>query len=103
MPTLRRLREHGFRIALDDVDLELDFLGAIEHLPLDMMKFSMKSLERCSPILRMEIVRALVRLAQHADIHLVAKCVETKEQLEELREAGLHIAQGYWFGEPLSA
>ena len=49
------------------------------------------------------IVRAIIGLADHLEMHTVAEGVETAEQLAWLREHGCDAAQGYFFSRPLPA
>lgn len=49
------------------------------------------------------ILRFVVRLAHWINLSVVAEGVETREQLERLREVGFDYAQGYFFAKPMSA
>ena len=49
----------------------------------------------------MNIVRALVSLAQGLNIDVIAEGVETELQLNTLRILGCHNGQGYYFAQPL--
>ncbi|MDG2012315.1 MAG: EAL domain-containing protein, partial [Pirellulaceae bacterium] len=44
----------------------------------------------------------IVALAQVMDLQVVAEGVETVEQLQILRDLGVHRGQGYLFGTPAS-
>lgn len=46
------------------------------------------------------IIRAYLAFADSEDIHIVAEGVERLDQLEVLRDLGIHFAQGYLFGRP---
>ena len=48
-----------------------------------------------------EIVKATVSMAQALGLLTVAEGVETKEQLERLREIGCDLIQGYYYSKPL--
>jgi EAL domain-containing protein (putative c-di-GMP-specific phosphodiesterase class I) len=47
------------------------------------------------------LVRAIIELAQTFHLQTVAEGIEESEQLDELRLAGCHSAQGYLFARPL--
>ncbi|NEU35106.1 EAL domain-containing protein, partial [bacterium LRH843] len=49
------------------------------------------------------IVKAIIQLGSVMDLDILAEGVETKAQLDFLRKAGCHYAQGYCFDRPLSA
>ena len=44
-----------------------------------------------------------VLLAHYLDVPVIAEGVETKNQLDLLREAGCNLVQGYYFSRPLPA
>ena len=50
-----------------------------------------------------EIVRSVARIARAKQIRTIAEGVETPEQAEQLRAAGCNYAQGYLYGQPMTA
>jgi EAL domain-containing protein (putative c-di-GMP-specific phosphodiesterase class I) len=47
------------------------------------------------------IVRSTIDLARHLGMEVVAEGVETEQALEELRQLGCHLAQGFLISPPL--
>ena len=47
------------------------------------------------------IVRAVLVLAQHMNLTIVAEGVEDQETLDKLSELGCDIAQGFYFAKPM--
>lgn len=48
------------------------------------------------------IVKAIVEMSKALSLVSVAEGVESKEQLEILKEMGCNLIQGYYFSKPLS-
>ena len=48
------------------------------------------------------VLIAMIDLAHHLDMKVVAEGVETKEQADFLRENGCDLLQGYYFSKPVS-
>ena len=49
------------------------------------------------------IVRSTIDLARHLGMLVIAEGVETATALEELRDLGCHLAQGFVISPPLTA
>ena len=51
-----------------------------------------------------DIILSITQVAERLNFDVVAEFVETKEQIEVLKEVGCHIYQGYYFAkaEPLN-
>jgi EAL domain-containing protein (putative c-di-GMP-specific phosphodiesterase class I) len=49
------------------------------------------------------VTRAVIDLAHHLDLELVAEGIETTEQLDVLRQLGCRLGQGYLLHRPLPA
>ena len=49
------------------------------------------------------VVKAIIALGHALGLEVIAEGVETAAQLAFLREVGCDIAQGYYFGRPMSA
>jgi EAL and modified HD-GYP domain-containing signal transduction protein len=89
---LNRLKEKGFRIALDD------FVYSPELTPLirsaDIVKFDFKesSLE--------EIKKMLVSLSGFPKLKFLAEKIETHGEFNQALAMGFHFFQGYFFEKP---
>ena len=100
---LATLRDMGVTIALDDFGTGYSSMAALRKLPIDVMKIDrsfVTDLETDASAL--PSVRAIVALAQAAQLHLVAEGVETEMQASMLRELGCHELQGYLYSRPVT-
>jgi EAL domain-containing protein (putative c-di-GMP-specific phosphodiesterase class I) len=94
--TLHRLRERGFRIALDD------YGEGFQTLRPDFLKISgtfCRGLAR-DPFKQI-IVQSTAEMASRVGTATVMEAVETTEDAEILRVLGIDYGQGYFFSEPL--
>lgn len=100
--TLRPLRDRGVRIAVDDAGAGYASFRHILRLQPDYIKLdrSLISNIQTDPALR-ALATALIRFASETGSKIVAEGVETREELETLRELGVKKAQGYYFSKPL--
>ncbi|MCY0874894.1 MAG: bifunctional diguanylate cyclase/phosphodiesterase [Firmicutes bacterium] len=101
---LRKIRELGVKIAIDDFGKgysSLSYLGLFQptHLKIDQ-SFVFGMLDNPGDA---AIVDAIVHLAHNLGMRVVAEGVERFEQLESLRASGCDIVQGYLFCKPLPA
>lgn len=98
---LNRLSNAGVRIAIDDFGTGYSSLSYLQKLPIDTLKID-RSFTRhlhgredgaC-------IVNAIVAMAQGLNMGIVVEGVETRAQLEYLRDLGCTVVQGFLYGEP---
>jgi diguanylate cyclase (GGDEF)-like protein/PAS domain S-box-containing protein len=99
---MRRLREHGIRIAMDDFGLGSSSLSNLVHLPLDSVKID-RGFIRDLPASRAadRVVQAIVSLATGIGLDVVAEGVETTAQQDRVVELGCQRLQGYLLGYPV--
>jgi EAL domain-containing protein (putative c-di-GMP-specific phosphodiesterase class I) len=93
----------GVTLALDDFGTGYSSMAALRKLPIDVMKIDrsfVTDLETDASAL--PSVRAIVALAQAAQLHLVAEGVETEAQARMLRELGCQELQGYLYSRPVT-
>ena len=102
LEVIRRLREIGFDIEMDDFGSGYSSLNMLSDMPVDVLKMDMKFIRN---IVTSETDRRLVSLildiARYLRVKVVAEGVETEEQLRILRESGCNLVQGYYFSRPL--
>ena len=101
---LRRLRERGIRISIDDFGTRYSSLNYLRRFPVNTIKID-KSFIRdldehhdATPI-----IHAIIGIARGFGLHLLAEGVETSYQMRILQELGCEEMQGYFFSKPLSA
>ena len=102
---LRRLKDLGVWLAIDDFGIGYSSLSYLEHFTVDFLKMDRSFVRRmCPDIAGSEVlVPLLIELAHRLDLMAVAEGVETGEQLERLRDMGCDIGQGNYFSKPLSS
>jgi diguanylate cyclase (GGDEF)-like protein/PAS domain S-box-containing protein len=98
---LQQLKNIGISIALDDFGTGYSSLSYMTSFPFDKVKID-KSFTQgltnrpdCAAI-----VASVLTLARGLDIAVTAEGVETLQQFDLLRVAGVHQVQGYLFGRP---
>ncbi len=89
-------------IEMDDFGSGYSSLNMLNQLPLDILKLDMKFIqnETAKPT-NQGILRFIMSLARWMNLSVVAEGVETREQLERLRETGCDYVQGYYFARPM--
>lgn len=99
---LDQLREMGIRIMLDDFGTGYSSLSRLHSLPIDSVKID-RTLVRPVTAGDTSLVRAIIAMAQHLKLRVVAPGVETVGQLNALRELGCDAVQGFVLGRPMAA
>ncbi len=101
MQYIERLREQGFKIALDDVGTGYNSLRAIADLRPDFIKID-KGLVRDIDAVgeRRALIVALVQYALHIGTAVLAEGAETRAELATLIDLGVTYVQGYVAGKP---
>jgi lactose/cellobiose-specific phosphotransferase system IIC component len=100
--TLRRIRELGCDISIDDFGMGhsslkylFDFYANVVKLDISLVQGVTESSERRA------IVRAIIDLCKRLKVEVVAEGVETEEQMNIVRELGAHFFQGWYFSKAL--
>lgn len=100
--TVRRLRELGFVIEMDDFGSGYSSLNMLNQMSIDILKLDMKFIEsETAKFSKYGILRFIMDLAGWMGLRVVAEGVETREQMERLREIGCDYVQGYYFAKPM--
>lgn len=101
---LKRLSDHGIKIAFDDFGTGYASLVHLRQLEFDIIKLDMSFIRSMltSPA-DMAIVEAVLTLARRLGKKVVAEGVETSTQAETLLAHGCHYGQGYLFSRPKPA
>jgi diguanylate cyclase (GGDEF)-like protein len=99
---LGHIRDLGVEIGLDDFGTGYASLTHLRRLPLTFVKIDQTFVQGLGVDQEDErIVAAVIDLAANLGLRSIAEGVETKDQLDRLRELGCSHAQGYLFAKPL--
>ena len=99
---IKDLKALGFEIAIDDFGIENSTFSRLLDIDFDYLKIDaafIKNLEDASKKDRV-IVSAIVGMAKGLGIPTIAEFVKNKEILEIVKEMGVDMAQGEYFGQP---
>ena len=100
---LRRIREMGIGIAIDDFGVGYSSLSYIARLPANTLKIDRSFVANmASDPEKLSIVPAVISLAHALDMMVVAEGVETEDQSKLLRLLSCDEMQGYLFSRPVS-
>ena len=94
-------RERGALVALDDLSGGTESLACLELLRPDIGKIdrAMTAGIQHSPA-RRRLVAALVECAHEQGCRVVAEGIERVDEFETMRELGVDLGQGFYFGQP---
>jgi EAL domain-containing protein (putative c-di-GMP-specific phosphodiesterase class I) len=98
---IARLREMGFRIAVDDIGAGYSGLNSFATVQPDFVKLDITLVRGLDtdPV-RRRLVRLLAELCGDLGIFVVAEGVETTAERDALIELGIDLLQGYLFARP---
>jgi diguanylate cyclase (GGDEF)-like protein/PAS domain S-box-containing protein len=100
---LAALRRLGVRLAVDDFGTGYSSLSHLSRLPVDSLKIDrsfVHQLRRNSD--DAAVVAAIVQLGSTLRKAVVAEGIETADQVDQLRELGCELGQGFHLAQPLT-
>ncbi|MBO6206456.1 MAG: EAL domain-containing protein [Lachnospiraceae bacterium] len=100
--TIKKLKEFGFVVSMDDFGAGYSSLNSLKDMPLDVLKLDAEFFRGDSEDGRGEIVISeALQLAKKLHMRTVAEGVEAREQVDFLAEKGCDMIQGYYYSKPL--
>jgi diguanylate cyclase (GGDEF)-like protein/PAS domain S-box-containing protein len=102
--SLAALKAAGLSIAIDDFGTGYSSLAYLSRFPVDALKIDRTFVRNViADPSDASITAAVIKLAHSVGVQVVAEGVETREQLDFLRERNCDEVQGYLMAPPLTA
>jgi diguanylate cyclase (GGDEF)-like protein/PAS domain S-box-containing protein len=102
--TMARLRDMGIKIAIDDFGTGYSSLSYLKHWRVDSLKIDRSFVrDLVTDSSDLAIVSAIIAIARHLNIQVIAEGIEAYQQAEILRRLGCAVGQGFLFARPMPA
>ena len=99
---LSEIRNLGVRVALDDFGTGYSSLNHIREMPLDVIKIDRCFIEHLGEDdFSNAFVRMVSELANAISVHVCVEGVETKQQRDIVKQMGIRMIQGFFYGKPM--
>lgn len=99
---LQQFRNRQIQLSIDDFGTGYSSLSYLYRFPVNTLKvdrsFVVKMTEKEE---NLGIVEAIITLAHKLKMNVIAEGVETQQQIEQLKQLGCELSQGYFFSKPL--
>jgi EAL domain-containing protein (putative c-di-GMP-specific phosphodiesterase class I) len=101
---LAEIKQLGVRIAIDDFGSGYAYRSDLQRMPVDFLKVDRSSLAASDDEdYRSWLLEAILIFGRDLSLTVIAKGIETEEQMTMLQAMGCSLAQGYFLGEPMLA
>lgn len=97
---LAELRSMGVRVALDDFGSGYSSIAYLDRIPVDVVKLDGYFLDGELTRRRRTLIASTAAMVRSLGARSLVEHIETREQLDVVREAGVDLGQGYLFGRP---
>ena len=94
-------QRQGFKTAIDDFGAGYSGLNLLSIFQPDFLKLDMELTRMIdtNPV-KQSIVKGILHVARDLGISIIAEGIETRNELETLRDFGVNLFQGYYFAKP---
>jgi diguanylate cyclase (GGDEF)-like protein len=100
---VQRIKSLGCRFALDDFGVGFSSFYYIKELDFDYLKLDGSFIAKLPHNPHDQVfVRAMVEISKVFGLKVIAEWVEDRETADMLRDLGVAMGQGYYFGKPLA-
>ncbi len=102
LSTVKKLKDYGFKVSMDDFGAGYSSLNSLKELPLDIIKLDAQFFRDIEDKKRADlIVCDTIKLAKKLGMQIVAEGIETREQVDFLANQHCDLIQGFYFAKPL--
>lgn len=96
----KKMKEHHIAMSIDDFGTGYSSLNMLRSFPVDVLKLDKTFIDSMGENDRIVLLN-IIRMASELHMEVVAEGVETKQQMDYLREMECKIVQGFLFDQPM--
>lgn len=101
---LEKMKKMGINLAMDDFGIGYSSLFSLKNIPVDIVKIDRGFVKGItSDLFNATFVRAITELCHDVGKKVYLEGVETKEEYDVVKNSGLELIQGFYFGYPINA
>ena len=101
---IKKLREAGLGVAMDDFGSGYASLNMLKDIRVDTLKIDMEFLRQSESEERTRtILKTVIALSKELGMPVITEGVETKDHVDFLTKIGCDIFQGFFFARPMKA
>ena len=98
----QEVKRIGFIVSMDDFGVGYSSFYMLKNIHIEVIKIDKSFSEEVMEDKRGKIIlESIIDMAKKLEIKTVAEGIETKEQVEYLKEIGCDMIQGYYFEKPI--
>jgi len=99
---IKKLRDRGVRVLMDDFGIGFSNIGNLRKMPFDAVKIDKSYIDDIVTDMKSrDIVKFLIELCKASDLEVIAEGVDNKEQVDILRRFKCDTIQGFYYSEAL--
>ena len=99
---IKKLKEKGFRILMDDFGVGYSNIGNLRRIPFDAIKIDKSFIDDIvTDEKARELVKYSINLGRSAGLEVIAEGVDSTEQVDILRRAKCDTIQGFYYSRAL--
>lgn len=102
LDVVKRFKEYGFIVEMDDFGSGYSSLNILAELPIDIIKLDMKFIQNEHINKNSHnIMTSIVNLAKWMNLLIIVEGAETEEQVKYLKVLNCNFVQGFFFSKPI--
>ena len=99
---IKKLRDKGIRVLMDDFGVGFSNIGNLRKIPFDAVKIDKSFIDDIVTDLKSRaIVKFLIELCLANDLEVIAEGVDDKDQVEILKKLKCNTIQGFYYSQAL--
>lgn len=95
------LHKNGYYVSMDDFGSGYSNLASLAKLDFDIIKLDKTFCSDMTNKKEQTILSFIMKLVKELRIDVLCEGVETKELVENLKELGCYLVQGYFYSKPI--